>query len=228
MAAAWYYVKGEERKGPVSSADLKTLATSGELLPDDLVWKEGMEDWRPASDLKGLFPEQPAAAIPAAAAPATSEPAPQPAAPAPAAGPAPVQQPLAAGFPIVNNPVEFQPVIQTTSAQSADRKYPTMMLASAIYRVFGWIVIALASLGGVVYLISMIEVLSAASQYSDSAAIVLFFTQILILLAGIVYVVLTVVTLWFFAEAIKCVVDIQSNTQRSANYLQQLLERDPH
>lgn len=56
MANQWYYTKDEERQGPVSAEDLKQLVQDGELLPNDLIWKEGMEDWRPASQLKGLFP----------------------------------------------------------------------------------------------------------------------------------------------------------------------------
>jgi len=43
--------------GPVPSQRLKELAASGELSPNDLVWKEGLAEWKPASTLKGLFPE---------------------------------------------------------------------------------------------------------------------------------------------------------------------------
>ncbi|GAB4153133.1 MAG: hypothetical protein Tsb009_29380 [Planctomycetaceae bacterium] len=55
MANEWYYSKGEERLGPVSSEKLKSMADAGELMPDDLIWKEGQEDWKPASQIKGLF-----------------------------------------------------------------------------------------------------------------------------------------------------------------------------
>jgi len=55
MASQWFYTQDEERMGPVSSEELKQLAESGELTADDLVWKEGMADWKPASQLKGLF-----------------------------------------------------------------------------------------------------------------------------------------------------------------------------
>lgn len=69
MAAQWYYTKGEERQGPVSSEELKSLAQSGALAPEDLVWKEGMDEWRPAASLKGLFGEGAAAASGEIAAP---------------------------------------------------------------------------------------------------------------------------------------------------------------
>ena len=56
MATEWHYSKGGQQHGPVSAADLKALAKSGELIPTDMIWKEGMAEWKPAGSLKGLFP----------------------------------------------------------------------------------------------------------------------------------------------------------------------------
>lgn len=61
----WYYAVEGERKGPVTSAELKRLADSGKLKASDLVWKEGMSEWAPAKKLKGLFPDTPNAPPPA-------------------------------------------------------------------------------------------------------------------------------------------------------------------
>ncbi len=58
MSQEWYYAQGNERKGPVSSQHLKGLATSGQLQPSDLVWREGMPEWVNASSIKGLFSDQ--------------------------------------------------------------------------------------------------------------------------------------------------------------------------
>src|SRR5262245_40395657 len=55
MASAYYYVRNGERVGPISGRQLKELAATGQLTPDDLVWKEGMAGWEPARKLKGLF-----------------------------------------------------------------------------------------------------------------------------------------------------------------------------
>ena len=55
MASQWYQVKDGEQVGPYSSPQLRQLALDGELSPDDLVWKEGLADWAPASKVKGLF-----------------------------------------------------------------------------------------------------------------------------------------------------------------------------
>lgn len=57
--AQWYYSVRGTRIGPVEDAELKTLAASGKIKPDDLIWREGMEDWRPARSVKGLFKTPP-------------------------------------------------------------------------------------------------------------------------------------------------------------------------
>ncbi len=53
----WYYARNEQQFGPVLGSELKQLAASGGLARDDLVWREGMEQWAPAGRIKGLFPE---------------------------------------------------------------------------------------------------------------------------------------------------------------------------
>lgn len=55
MARDFYYVQNGNRLGPVSAAELKQLGATGQLQPTDLVWKEGMASWVPASSVKGLF-----------------------------------------------------------------------------------------------------------------------------------------------------------------------------
>lgn len=70
MANEWHYTKNGQRFGPVSGQQLKELAAKGELGPADLVWKEGMKQWLPASKVKGLPPSS---------APNTTQPPPVPA-----------------------------------------------------------------------------------------------------------------------------------------------------
>jgi hypothetical protein len=55
MASEWYYTKNGIQNGPVTSLELKGLAESNLLSPTDLVWKEGMAEWRPASTIKEVF-----------------------------------------------------------------------------------------------------------------------------------------------------------------------------
>ena len=51
----WYYARNDQQFGPVSAAELKQLADDGKLSPDDLLWREGMESWNTAINLRGLF-----------------------------------------------------------------------------------------------------------------------------------------------------------------------------
>jgi len=52
----WYYARGDAEKGPLSTAQIKTLAAAGKIRPEDLVWHEGMESWVPASTVPDLLP----------------------------------------------------------------------------------------------------------------------------------------------------------------------------
>jgi hypothetical protein len=54
----WYFARGNKQMGPVSAADLKRLAAAGELLPDDLIWREGLAEWTTARSVRGLFDEE--------------------------------------------------------------------------------------------------------------------------------------------------------------------------
>ena len=61
MASEWYIARSGQRLGPYSSSDLRRLAVGGQLQPSELVWKDGMKKWHPASKIKGLFPASPPA-----------------------------------------------------------------------------------------------------------------------------------------------------------------------
>ncbi|MDW8197965.1 MAG: DUF4339 domain-containing protein, partial [Gemmataceae bacterium] len=64
MAAQWYYSHGGKTYGPVTSQQLRDLANRGMILPDDMVWKEGVAEGVPAKTVKGLFPDGSAASSP--------------------------------------------------------------------------------------------------------------------------------------------------------------------
>ena len=90
MVGQWHYQHDDQKFGPVLAADLKKLVEGGELLPTDLVWKEGMEKWVPARSVKGLF----SAGTGATANPTTTTPTP---AKAVRSGPPPLPPPLPDG-----------------------------------------------------------------------------------------------------------------------------------
>lgn len=51
----WYYAHGGEQKGPVPVSELQRLASTGDFDPaSDLVWRDGMDDWKPASAVEEL------------------------------------------------------------------------------------------------------------------------------------------------------------------------------
>ena len=56
MSDQWYYAQNGQSKGPVSEEQLRQLVVSGQIKPTDLVWKQGMADWAPAS--RGFPPAQ--------------------------------------------------------------------------------------------------------------------------------------------------------------------------
>lgn len=58
MGDHWHYIRGGNQAGPVSAAELKQLASTGQISPTDLVWKDGLSDWVPAAKVKGLFGPQ--------------------------------------------------------------------------------------------------------------------------------------------------------------------------
>lgn len=52
----WYYSKNGTQLGPVAEAELMAKLASREVLPTDLVWKDGMGNWLPASKVPELLP----------------------------------------------------------------------------------------------------------------------------------------------------------------------------
>ena len=53
----WFYARGEVERGPFTLPQIRALANASKLRPDDLVWKEGMENWTAAREIAELFPQ---------------------------------------------------------------------------------------------------------------------------------------------------------------------------
>ena len=58
----WYYKDGQ-RVGPVSSTKLRELAKSGQLQPNDLVWRQDLNQWVQAGTVDGLFSFSPSPGV---------------------------------------------------------------------------------------------------------------------------------------------------------------------
>ncbi len=50
----WHYATMDAQEGPVSIEELRTLWARAELNPSSLVWKDGMPEWLPISDIPKL------------------------------------------------------------------------------------------------------------------------------------------------------------------------------
>jgi hypothetical protein len=63
MSDQWYVARrgqdGSKRYGPVPLAELRGLVDAGRVLPDDLVWRQGMANWQRAGQCDDLFPPGP-------------------------------------------------------------------------------------------------------------------------------------------------------------------------
>ena len=56
MASKWFFTKdGKKNFGPFSSGQLRQLAANGQLVPADMVFKEGTQKWVTANSISGLF-----------------------------------------------------------------------------------------------------------------------------------------------------------------------------
>src|SRR5262245_49594848 len=100
MAKTHHYAKDGRQYGPVSVPELQTLLQNGRLAPADLVWTEGMPDWKAAAEIPELsLPATPADATHRDQAPGRSRPAPAEPVPTPSASTGPASAPVTVGAP---------------------------------------------------------------------------------------------------------------------------------
>jgi len=59
MAIHWYYKREGHCFGPYTAKEFKDLALSGELMPTDLIRRDGMPEfeWVLGGKIEGLFPK---------------------------------------------------------------------------------------------------------------------------------------------------------------------------
>ncbi len=59
MTVAWFIRRGEKQWGPFSTQKMKEMAGSGNLHPEDIVWRDGLSAWQPAVSIPDFFPQRP-------------------------------------------------------------------------------------------------------------------------------------------------------------------------
>ena len=97
----WYYAHDGEQNGPVPISELQRLAANGKFDPEkDLVWQEGLPDWKLAKSIPELSALYPDRSSPGPATPAASN---QPPAGQASPEPTPYQTPQSTASPAVPN-----------------------------------------------------------------------------------------------------------------------------
>src|ERR1700687_4536443 len=69
----WYLARDGQQFGPLSEAELAKFIELGHLAPNDLLWREGFSEWRPAMGV--VPPPRPAPAPPPPPTPSADAPA---------------------------------------------------------------------------------------------------------------------------------------------------------
>ena len=56
MATEWFYTRGGQQQGPISTEELQSMINTGKVGNADLVWNESLPSWVPPSGAPGLSP----------------------------------------------------------------------------------------------------------------------------------------------------------------------------
>ncbi len=51
----WFLARDGQRYGPITNEDLRKLASTGHVKGEDLIWRQGFDEWVPASTVPGLI-----------------------------------------------------------------------------------------------------------------------------------------------------------------------------
>lgn len=190
---AWFYAKHGKQGGPVEVAELRSKLASGEVSPDDLVWREGMADWKPAGEIAELAPGpvEPEGPEPGKQSPPPSgESAPsgaQPAAPGGAVAPA-TQAQTAPGVPVIHPP-------PPTSG---------LAIASMVCGIIGLLTCGFFAIGGIPAVICGHMAMSSINRSTEAmegrgmaiAGLIMGYLSIVLQILAIIFVVVGFNSVW--------------------------------
>src|SRR5207237_1481163 len=54
----WYYIRDGAQLGPLTVQEMSQMIADREIAPGDLVWKQGMPQWEPATDRPEFFAQR--------------------------------------------------------------------------------------------------------------------------------------------------------------------------
>jgi hypothetical protein len=137
--------------------------------------------------------------------------------------------------PVQKQPLAKKEVAAVSSSQVVEQtnvivptqttRYPMMLLASKIYKIMGWIVLVLGSLGVLVYFVMTMISLIPAFQTSVLIGLLALATGLFIVTVASLYVAIMVISCWFVSEAIGWMMDLQENSSKSTFLLSQIAQR---
>jgi hypothetical protein len=198
--ADWYYRESEREtdKGPIQLDALLSLINSGQLTPDSLVRPSGKIEWMRAESLAERVRQLQAKKLQAAEPSAVTEPVVI----------ATKQQNVLDSFginepatPVVEDYAPAPPLFQSRRIETK-RDYPAMRIISLLYRVSALLAVGL----------SLVVVALAIANQSLNWQVGI----------GAMYFLVVAVFALAIAEGIRIVLDIESNTRRSADAMESM------
>jgi phage FluMu protein Com len=223
--------------GPVSHSEMDRWLAEGRITADCELLDEEGRHWRWATE---AYPHLAAtAAVPPP--PPTPSTTPSTQSPVPVAPVIPTVTPTASAASAAALPnTEIAPLAAsdagsrppegwaagTPSSPFRARVYPAMTLTSKFYRGLGWLLIFVAGIAAFFYAVIIVGGSVVSNQLQGAELAIYLGLSLLGLLGGVVYVAALVITLWFAAEAIRCLMDIEENTHRCSFHLKNLNRRE--
>ncbi|TVS14614.1 MAG: hypothetical protein EA424_18735 [Planctomycetaceae bacterium] len=209
--------------GPVSRDEMDQWFSEGRITElCELLDRQG-NHWRWANQvypsLDATSPPPPPTEEPSQATPVTVQPIAVSA--TAAASASSTQPPLAEEIPPKAAPTENNAMVP----RFRSRSYPTMNLTIRFYRALGWILIFLGAVGAFFFSVIFIGGAMVSDQLEDVQRVMFILQNLAVLISGAIVIVTLVVTVWFAAEAIRCLQDIEDNSHRCSFYLHLLQQR---
>jgi uncharacterized membrane protein len=180
----WYYAANNEQKGPINESELKANFAANKLPADTLVWKDGMDNWIPASQVAAFTFRQPPA--PAKVQPSTES--------------APATKAAGAGNPDSTKPVDVASLLGTPETLEVDAE------DAEKNKIFG----ILAYL----WILCLVPILAAKdspfAKYHANQGLVLFLLEIVLSISVVIInvVILTVMPAMGFLSSILSLIQL--------------------
>ena len=204
--------------GPVPRSDMDRWLAEGRITAQCELLDEQGQHWRWATE---VYPQLTAVATPPPPPPPGGM---GPTSPVTVVPVAPASTAPASASPWQAAPTDampsrpFRSKSENAMPSFRSRTYPAMLLTSRFYRALGWLLVFAAGFAACAVIVIGILAMSTSEEGSESSQLLLW--AIPGLLVGGVCVTAMVITLWFAAEAIKCLLDIEDNSHRCSHYFE--------